>query len=107
MTLGGPLQFGHADGDHLQHTALDLAGEIGVGLDAVHYHHAIGLPGIPIHKDGKTLRRLAQKHGLHRGADLRAHGRFVHAVVREDLALPRGGSSPMASHSGEDKRPRP
>ena len=65
VTFERALGFPHADGHHLEQSALNLAGEIRVRLDPVQQHHAIGFPCEAVHEDLKTLGRRSQGNRFH------------------------------------------
>ena len=50
-----PFGIAQADGEHLQQSAFDRAGETGMGLHAIADHHVIGLEGEAIEVDGKVV----------------------------------------------------
>ena len=103
----GALLLAQADREHLHQPALDGTREAGVGLDAVDGDDEVGaLEGVAIHEHRDARDDLAEVHGLHRGADLAAHGLGRDPVAGQDGELALGGRAPVAAHRRDDEHVR-
>ena len=104
VDLGRALVLAQADGEHLEQAALVLAGEGGVGLDAVQEDDAVGLEGVAVEVNGQAERVGAEHDGVHVGQDGAAHA--VWAVTpnsARSASWPSAVPPAVAAHRGDDE----
>lgn len=110
MILEGPVVdlrtgvLSQTDQEHLEQAALDGAGKLRMGLYPAAEQHVVGLEGIPIGVDGKSLRGLAHDHRFQTRSNWATAPRFGNAVPLDNLLLPLRRSPAMTAHRREDKR---
>ena len=92
------------DQQHLEQTALNRAGELGVGFDAVAEQHVVGLNGMPIGVDREPLGSLADDHRLQTRPNWTATHRFGDAITLDNLPLSLGRPTAVTAHCREQKR---
>ena len=105
--LSGAALLAGANHEHLHQAALDGAVEVGVGLDAIHHDHAVGLNQIARQPDRRAETALCRRHRLHGGDDRRPDGLLGDAQSRKSLRLSGGRRPSMAAHAGHHERLTP
>ena len=68
--------------------------EVGVRLDPVQEHDAVGLVGVAIEVDRQAHGVGAQDDGLHVGLDGHAHGKGSHSVAGQKRRWPSAVAPP-------------
>ena len=96
-------ELAEADRHHLEQAAFDLAGEIGVPLDAADEHDAVGFVGVPIHEGFDAVGGLAERDHFQLADHRAAHGGLGDAVVGEHVGLTLGGGGAVAAHGRKDE----
>ncbi len=97
------LVLAHTDGHHFHQPAFHRTFELGVRLDAVDHHDAVGRGGEAIHQDRKPVAREADLLHFHGCADRRPDGRLADPQAFEHLDLPFGTPAAMTAHGREKK----
>ena len=104
VTLGAG-EFAQPDGHHFEQAAFDLAGEIGVPLDAAHQHDAIGFVSHAVHEGFDAVGGLAERDHFQLAHQRASHGGFGDAVVGQHVGLSLRGGRAVTAHGGKQERP--
>src|SRR5207249_5309424 len=88
---------------HLHQSALDLAVEVGVLLDAVDEDNTVRSRRVAVQVDRQAVVGRADLIDLHRRVDRAADERLGHPERRQDLDLALGRRAPVATHCWNDE----
>ena len=104
VNLAGPFALAQADHQHLEHARLVGRAKVGMRLDPVDQHDAVGLVGVAIKVDRQADGVCSQDDRVHVGLDGNAHGLGRHTVTGQQCPLALGRRAPVRSHRGHDER---
>ena len=97
------FRLAETDSDHLAETALDLAIEGGMRLDAIHDQDGVCLGCFLINPHRNAVRSGAYLHYFHRGFDFAPHALRRIAEFRQERSLALRPGATMTTHRRHDE----